>query len=155
MRRRAFIGFALLALSHFTFANVTAALAQAGSTGGTIGKQDKSISGGVEVDTPRVVPHPKRSATKSQERSSGQSCDRIVGKWTWYLGVTETVFNQNGSVRNTANSGKWTCAGSAITISWINGYIDRMTISQDGKSLAVVSTWNGGTRFTATRRGQD
>ena len=45
MRRRTFIGLALLALSHFAFADVSPAFAQAGSTGGTIGKQDKSISG--------------------------------------------------------------------------------------------------------------
>jgi hypothetical protein len=63
MRRRAFIGFALLALSHFAFANVSSALAQAGSTGGTIGKQDKSISGD--------GPIPSRQKTKSSKHRSG------------------------------------------------------------------------------------
>src|ERR1019366_4958793 len=109
MRRRACIGIALLALSHLAFANVSSALAQAGSIGGTIGKQDKSISGGEEADRPRAAPHPKRPAAKAQETSSGHSCGRIVGTWSWYLGVTETVFNQNGTVRNSGgNTGKWT-----------------------------------------------
>jgi hypothetical protein len=45
MMRRASIGIVLLALSHLAFANASSALAQAGSTGGTIGKQEKSISG--------------------------------------------------------------------------------------------------------------
>ena len=67
MRRRAFIGFSLLALSHFAFANVTAALAQAGSTGGTIGKTDKSLSGNEE--TPARRPN-GRSAKATPASSS-------------------------------------------------------------------------------------
>lgn len=70
MRRGAFIGFTLLALSHLAFANVTAALAQAGSTGGTIGKQDKSISGGEEADRPRAALHPMRPAARAPAESS-------------------------------------------------------------------------------------
>src|SRR5664279_2559528 len=113
MRQSAFIGIALIALPHLPFTYVPSALAQAGSTGGTIGKQDKSISGG--EDTPRVPPHPKRSATKSQETSSGHSCVRIVGKWTWYLGATETVFNQDGTARNNGGAtATWTCTGGKV-----------------------------------------
>ena len=152
MRRGAFIGIALLALSHFAFANVTAALAQAGSTGGTVGKMDKSISGGVDTNTPGAAVHPKRAATKSQEKSSGRSsCSKIAGSWTWFLGVSVTVLNQDGTARNTGNTGRWTCT----TINWITGAIDRITISQDGNSLVVLSQLNGGTTFTATRRSGD
>jgi hypothetical protein len=59
MMRRAPIGILLLALSHLAFANASSALAQAGSTGGTIGKQEKIISGGEDVDRPRSAT-PKR-----------------------------------------------------------------------------------------------
>jgi hypothetical protein len=113
MRRRASIGIALLALSHLAFANVSSALAQAGSIGGTIGKQDKSISGGEEADRPRAAPHPKRPAAKAQETSSGHSCSRIVGTWTWYLGTSESVFHKDGTARHSTSgaTGKWTCAG--------------------------------------------
>jgi hypothetical protein len=48
MRQRASIGIAFLALSHLAFANASSVLAQAGSTGGTIGKTDKSMSGSEE-----------------------------------------------------------------------------------------------------------
>jgi hypothetical protein len=65
MRRRASIGIALLALSHLASANASSALAQAGSTGGTVGKQDKSISGGEDADEPRAVT-PKRKELKAQ-----------------------------------------------------------------------------------------
>lgn len=67
MRRRASIGIALLALSHLVCANASSALAQAGSTGGTIGKQDKSISGGVETNGPDSKPARK----KPQNERSG------------------------------------------------------------------------------------
>jgi hypothetical protein len=69
MMRRRSIGIALLALSHLAFANVSSALAQAGSIGGTIGNQDKTIPGGGDADGPRPVEKPKPDripAPKSQ-----------------------------------------------------------------------------------------
>ena len=67
MMRRASIGIALLTLSHLAFANASSALAQAGSTGGTIGKQDKSIAG--DVDRPRAAT-PKRKEVKARRDRS-------------------------------------------------------------------------------------
>ncbi len=76
MRRRATIRTILLALLHLAFANGSSALAQAGSTGGTIGKQDKSISGGPEEDRPRAAPRSKRSGlTPSNARGSSSQSD--------------------------------------------------------------------------------
>ena len=60
MRRLASNRIALLALSHLVFANASSALAQAGSTGGTIGKTDKSVSGGGE----RAVPEPRANPAR-------------------------------------------------------------------------------------------
>jgi hypothetical protein len=58
-----------------SFAAGATAFAQAGSTGGTIGKQDKSISGSAEEDRPRAVSHPKRPRLKpfNVRGSSSQS----------------------------------------------------------------------------------
>jgi hypothetical protein len=69
MMRRASIGIALLALSHLAFANASSALAQAGSTGGTIGKQDKSISGGEDADRSRSATPKRKEAKARRERS--------------------------------------------------------------------------------------
>jgi hypothetical protein len=151
MIRRASFGIALLALSHLAFANVSSALAQAGSIGGTIGKQDKSISGGVDAETRRAAPPPKRSATKAQDTSSDHSCTRIVGNWTWYLGLTETVFNQGGTARNSGGAtGTLTCTGGTVVAKWSNGYVDRMSISNDGDSLSITN--NLGVTWAATRK---
>lgn len=132
-------------------ASGSAALGQAGSTGGTIGKQDKSISGGEEAARPHAASPAKRPAANTRE-TSGDSCGKIVGTWIWYRGVSETVFDQSGAMRNTFNTGRWTCAGAAIRAKWATGDTESYTLSPDGSSMSVVSTWNGGVRFTATRR---
>ena len=159
MRRRASIGIALLVLSHFACANVSSVLAQAGSTGGTVGKQDKSISGGAEADRPRAAPHSKRPASNSQETSSGPACSRIVGTWKWGggFGPTEMVFNQNGTVRQslTGSTGNWSCAGTIVKTVFANGSTDRIAISKDGNSASVTTTWGGGQSFKVTRRSGD
>jgi hypothetical protein len=157
MERRAIIGIAVLALSHVAFANLSSALAQAGSIGGTIGKQDKSISGSEQADRPRAAPHPKQPAAKAQETSPGHFCGRIVGRWSWYLGVSESVFHKDGTALHPASgtAGKWTCAGNTVNVVWGNGgaaRTDRITVSQDGNSILVVSPWGGGVKFTGSRR---
>jgi hypothetical protein len=96
------IGIALQALSHLVSANASSALAQAGSTGGSIGKQDKSMSGGEEADRARAATHPKQPAAKARETSSGRSCGRIVGRWSWYLGTSEVVMYKDGSAGHSA-----------------------------------------------------
>jgi hypothetical protein len=86
MRRGAFIGIALLALSHFAFANVTAALAQAGSTGGTIGKQDKSISGGDSQNEPSTSARSNLQAHRNISSSPAK---------TNQIRVTSATFGEN------------------------------------------------------------
>jgi hypothetical protein len=56
--------------------------AQAGSTGGTIGKQGKSASGDEETKKPRASGGIDPSAGKSR-RATGRPCDKIVGTWRW------------------------------------------------------------------------
>jgi len=156
MMRRASIRIAFLALSHLASANASSVFAQAGSTGGTIGKQDKSVSGGDEAVRPHAAPRSKRSATPNVA-SSGSSCSRIVGRWTWYLGVTEMTFNQNGTVRQSVSGhkGTWACAGAVVTSVFDTGDRDRIVLSNDGNSASVTTTWGGGLSFKVARRGGD
>jgi len=147
----------LLAILIF-LAGGSLAFGQAGSIGGTIGKQDKSISGGGDTDRPRAAPQPKPPAAKGQEPE--HSCGKIVGRWSWYLGVSESVFYKSGSAAHPASgsTGKWTCAGDTVSVVWsYQGTVrtDRITVSQDGNSIFVDSPWGGGIKFTGTRRGQD
>ena len=77
MRQRASIGIALLTLSHLALANVSSALAQAGTTGGTIGKQDKSISGSEEADRPRAAAPAKRPTARKREPTRPESKQKV------------------------------------------------------------------------------
>ena len=77
MRQRASIGIALLTLSHLAFANVSSVLAQAGSTGGTIGKQDKSTSGSEEADRPSVAAPAKRPTARKREPTRPDSKQKV------------------------------------------------------------------------------
>jgi hypothetical protein len=109
MRRLASIAIAVLALSHLVFANAAPALAQAGSTGGTIGKTDKSVSGGGEAPSrePRARSHAasRASAGPRSEARSGSA------DGTWAVSATPnclpawslTVSVSNGVISGGAN----------------------------------------------------
>jgi hypothetical protein len=157
MGLRASIGMVTLVISNLAFVGVCPVLAQSGSVGGTIGKRDKSVSGGEEAERPLVSARPKRSAA---ETPSGRPCDRIAGTWSWYLGLTDSVFYKDGTASHPSSgaTGKWSCAGKTVNVVWSHqGTLrtDRITLSNDGNSIFVVSPWGGGIKFTGTRRGPD
>src|SRR5580700_11199663 len=157
-QERAVHRFILCALAFGVFSAPCFAQVQPGSTGGSIGKIDKSISGvGEEANQPRVTPHPKREAG-GQQTSSGQAC-ALVGTWLWYRGVTEMTFLPGGTMQSNVTgrlANKWTCTGKRTARSVSNdGGHEEYTVAQDGKSMFVTSTWGGGVTFTATRQRGD
>jgi hypothetical protein len=116
-----------------------ASFAQAGSTGGTIGKTDKSLSGdaGSGSHQPQQAEPSRHSA--AGKKPAGNSCQKIVGTWAWQYpyGASEVVFNADGSGRNPLLTAKWTCAGGGAIIRWSHGTADHVSISGDGNTLAV------------------
>jgi hypothetical protein len=130
------------------------AFAQAGSTGGTLGNTDKSISGDREQPR-REEPRKRVTPKESNHTASGSSCRNIVGTWKWYLGLGQTTYLADGTSRSTfGTTGTWQCAGNAISGEWSNGSIkEHYVLSPDGDTLFVHSSWNGGVSFTATREG--
>jgi hypothetical protein len=132
MRRRASIGIAFLALSHLAFANASAALAQAGSVGGSIGKRDKSISGGEEVDGRRAAPPSKQPVAKMQETTS---CKGLPGTWTFSNGIGVAFKAGGGLLATNDDVGKWTCEGSRVAAHW-RKWTDHYVISSDGTHMS-------------------
>lgn len=112
MMRRTSIGIALLALSHFAFANVSSALAQAGSTGGTIGKQDKSISGGEEQRSS----HPHAGDSQPASREKRESPPKIIQLNEHFLGQTWSV-----TLRNVG--------GNSYQGTWSHGYVTKFAVT--------------------------
>jgi|ERR1039458_174732 hypothetical protein len=88
---------------------------QPGSVGGTIGKQDKSISGGEEADRPRAALHPIRPAARAPTESSSlpptihlHEHNATYGDYSATLKRTnsntyEAVWNRGGNLANDGN----------------------------------------------------
>jgi hypothetical protein len=128
----------------------TTALAQAGSTGGTIGKTGKSVSG--DEEQTNQSPKRRRMDSNTGARTKTSSCRRIVGTWSWPLGATVSFKEDGSSSRTffgTVGTGRWVCSEDLVVITW-KGIVDHITISEDGNAL-FVSNSNGQT-FTATRK---
>jgi hypothetical protein len=131
------------------------ALGQAGSAGGSVGKTDKSVSGG-EVTAPAPKPHHTGAAKPPGKTAdtAGSACQRAVGTWTWALGTT-TIFRPEGTGKNSSgNTATWTCSDGIFVAKWLTttgGYLgtDRITPAADGKSLTVNSSL--GVTFSAER----
>jgi hypothetical protein len=121
------------------------ALAQAGSTGGTVGKQDKSASGGEELAAPKSLAHKSASAPAAgKPKSSG--CGNVAAAYKWPGGMV--VVKADGTTTHSLGfDGKWTCANGQVTIVWTNGYIDHFTPTAGGFSAVN----NFGTQFEAVR----
>jgi hypothetical protein len=133
MRRRASIGIGLLALSHFAIVNVSSALAQAGSTGGTIGKQNKSISG--EDHSARPAERSKRSVRTHDENkkistnndgTGGQTATSLRGYWRIQV-------NCGSSQNMLERGGKWSFDIKAISGNTFAGGVDQGGKIVEGK----------------------
>jgi hypothetical protein len=111
--------------------------AQAGSTGGTIGRTGKSISGD--------EPERKRRATKSS------TCN-ITGSWKWSTGGVAEI-KPAGTVNKGKLRAKWSCSGNRVVLEWQHGYIDHLVLSDDAKSLSGKN--NYGYKVHASRKSSD
>jgi hypothetical protein len=148
-------GFALL-LWLFAAGQQQVAFAQSGSTGGVIGKQDKSVSGGSVVeDSQPAAPANKLSRSTGSKRTadkpSGQDetarsgCGRIPGVWTangWYnaiYGRGDVVLGTDGSARHVSGIvGTWICRGGHFVMDWKNWAHGEGTLSKDGNTVTFA-----------------
>jgi hypothetical protein len=137
------------------------ALAQAGSAGGSIGKQGKSVSG----DDSSRPPAPSRPAARSGGGAAGSrsaakpkedegGCGRIAGSWSWKFGIFDPVgviFKADGTGAATNGlTSTYKCSGGMYTVSWSHGFVDHMTLSSDGRQLNGNGAFGIG--IAATRR---
>ena len=111
MRRTASIGIALLTMSHLVFANAYSAFAQAGSTGGSVGKTDKSISGG--EDQP-AAPKPRSNGPAKPRDAEKKPSSGDKGKGGQKVFINPTI---NGT-RVDWNSGEGAGMGQPAADAW-------------------------------------
>jgi len=115
------------------------AFAQAGSTGGTLGKTDKSASGGDKETEPQRSIRPPKARTKE-----ASSCAKITGVWSWFVNG-DVTFKSDGSFVQPQPSltGTWTCKNDYVVMFWSHGYTDRLTLSRDGTHLEGSNGFGG------------
>ena len=137
----------IFAASVFWTSAIAVAQVQPGSTGGTVGKQDTSVSGGGTLEDSRPSIR-KREPHPSVAKNS--SCERIAGTWQW--GGYAVVVKQDGSAHNSYGNvdGTWTCKDRQYVFVWAGAFIMRVTLSTNGNN--VTGTNPLGAPFTGTRR---
>jgi hypothetical protein len=124
---------------------VKSAFAQAGSAGGSVGKQDKSVSGSEDQEPARkrLLQHtPTHSPEKSTKAVFG--CSHVAGSYSYPFG-TVTVFKSDGTASNSSGlQATWTCAGGRVTVTWSSiGNVD--TLVPSGGSNFSASNNHGRT----------
>jgi hypothetical protein len=124
------VGVALLSV------DASGVFAQAGSTGGTLGNTDKSISGSREEPGRAGSDHetvPRRHRTDAGNQS-GARCANIAGSWSWFNGTTTIT---GSSIAHTnGDTGSWHCSDGVYVLTWRSGVVDHLTLSDNGKRLA-------------------
>jgi hypothetical protein len=114
---------------------LTLEVAAQGSTGGSVGKSDQSISGG---PPPQKVPRLEKAPARESKPAapSATACKNIVGSWAFTNGV-DVVIRQDGtaSATNGAN-GRWSCVAGSAVVAW-PGWTDRYS-SSDGAQLSGI-----------------
>ena len=142
---RIWAGIAILALTLAAYANSPSALAQAGSTGGTIGKQDKSASGSTapeEIQQPTKRHKPRHSVVNPGDEASGSqsgSCRRIIGTWIWNNGVKVIVNSNKTTTQSDGNSATIDCTDGTYSFTWFGIATVRMSLSSDRNRLSGPS----------------
>jgi len=165
----------LIVLVCVTFAAgtiVRSAFAQAGSAGGSVGQQDKSVSGSEDQESaqkksPRPTPkHSPVSGSEDQESAQKKSprptpkhspvkstniasrCSNFAGTYSYALRAV-TVFKSDGTASNSkGTNATWTCANGTVTVRWNSGFIDTL-IPSGGSSFSATN--NHGWVWSANR----
>lgn len=122
--------------------SIALAQVQPGSTGGTVGKREKSISGGEDGAKPGRSAAPAKPAAAPARAAASSACPSVAGVWTakgaWNVlfGGGDTVINADGTASHrSGNTARWSCSGGTYVFVWTHGFTDRVTLSPDGKSL--------------------
>jgi hypothetical protein len=144
--------------SAISFAGASTAAAQAGSTGGTIGKQEKSLSGSEETEVSRPAKNQgqernKRAPAAASGRNPETSCRSIVGVWTsWASGIygrNDTKINADGTIAHPSSKGTWSCsAGEYVHVWTAFGLRGPYRLSPDGRRLIKIK--DGSVSFSRT-----
>jgi hypothetical protein len=143
------IAAALVSVTLLSFVLTAKVFAQAGSTGGTIGKTDKSQSGMQGEPSFRPEPNARKPAKQAgvPRNITASSCSKMPGNWSWFNG--SVVIRPDGTATGGRVTATWSCTNDFVVMHWSHGYTDRLTLSRDGTHLEGT---NGFITVTGDRR---
>jgi hypothetical protein len=147
-RKRRLTATAVLLALLEVWANGSLALAQTGSTGGSIGKTGKSVTGGDEPERS----YPARSTARHRETVRVSTCSKLLGVWKGALGG-DITYKSGGAVTSTipVNEGRWSCGNTGIIVTWTKiPSADHCTLSSNG--MLQTCTNNAGNSFVRSRK---
>lgn len=92
--------------------------------------------------------------------TQSKSCSRPVGNWNWFNGGAVKI-NPDGTFVAPGTGGTWIClAGNQIRMNWNEGWVDVLSLSDDGNQLSgsnqhggPVSASRGTAQETGVRHG--
>ena len=116
-------------------------LAQAGSTGGTIGKTDKSASSPnnqPEIRRENSARDKRRSTSNASSEGPTSPCRNAEGTWAFSNGISVVIMAGGAATGSNGASGNWSCHGGMITAHWPR-WTDNYAISSDGRRLSGTS----------------
>lgn len=112
---------------------------QPGSTGGSIGKTDKSVSGGPKpqaLSPARSASKPSNTTPAKHSEESG-SCGTITGTWTWSNNIDVVVKSNRTADATDGGHAALSCDGGMYVFNWRGGgNVSRMTLTADGKRMS-------------------
>lgn len=115
------------------FAVPCSAQVQPGSTGGSIGKTDKSASG-----EERQASSSARSTSNASKRAEDNGgCGRITGTWKWSNNIDVVVKSNRTADATDGGHARLNCDSGMYVFNWQGGRnVSRMTLGADGKRLS-------------------
>jgi hypothetical protein len=132
---------AILACAGMLVSLPATAFAQAGSTGGSVGKTDKSASGGnhqQEIRREKSGRDKRRITSNASDEAPTSPCRNAAGTWAFSNGISVVIMTGGGVTGSNGESGNWSCDGGMITAHWAR-WTDHYAISSDGRRLSGTS----------------
>ena len=101
----------------------------------------------------RACPPPEKPNAPSSPATSVPAVEvSPVGNWAWHHNARTVLIYPDETVGKDHKEGTWKWIDKTkltLQIDWVSGWVDKLTIASDGKTMKVVN--NAGDRYTVRR----
>ena len=111
-----------------------------------------ALSFALAVALVAVSPSATAAETESPVVAAPVATANPSGVWAWHNNSKTVFINADRTIGKERKEGVWQWIDETkrtLQINWAEGWVDKLTIAEDGKTMAVVN--NAGTRYTVRR----